>query len=74
MYDSEGTAKAVPGKALIKTLVTRESNSQASQQKSGENGSTVTSAAATSEMPISPVPATYQWADVSTSGSRCLKV
>ena len=56
LYDEDGTAKAVPGKALLKTLVTRENQSQVGSQATGSDADATPS-------PAIPIPC-WQWVDV----------
>ena len=56
LYDEDGSAKAVPGKALLKTLITRENQSQI--------GSSATAANDPTPSPLLPIPS-WQWVDVS---------
>ena len=62
LYDTDGTAKAVPGKALLKSLVTRETNSRGTGSVASETATT----------PV--IQPTFQWVDVSwgTVGSRAV--
>ncbi|XP_063674391.1 dynein axonemal heavy chain 1-like isoform X3 [Bolinopsis microptera] len=55
LYDEDGSAKAVPGKALLKTLITRENQSQI--------GSSATAANDPTPSPLLPIPS-WQWVDV----------